>query len=51
MAVVYFVVIMPIGVVMRLMGRNPMRHRASDSGPWALRAEGAARRSDLTRQF
>src|ERR1051326_2928088 len=29
---VYFVVLTPIGVLMRLIGRNPLRHRAQNGG-------------------
>ena len=35
MGLVYFVVIMPAGVVMRLFGRNPLRHRAIQDSYWA----------------
>jgi hypothetical protein len=35
--VVYFVVLMPIGVVMRLFGRNPIRHHAVSDSYWAPR--------------
>ncbi len=49
MAVVYFVVLAPIGVIMRLMGRNSLtaQHRADSI--WVSR--GNDRRGDLERQF
>jgi len=46
MAIVYFGAISTIGVVMRAIGKNPLRH--SDSG-WIKRDDGG--RSDLQRQF
>jgi len=46
MAIVYFGAISTIGVLMRAIGKNPLRH--SDSG-WIKRDDGG--RSDLQRQF
>jgi hypothetical protein len=48
MGVVYFVVLLPVGLLMRLMGRNPIRHRAVDGSYWAPRA---GPRGGLTNQF
>jgi hypothetical protein len=47
-AAVYFVAIMPTGLLMRVLGRNPLARRQQDT-LWVSR--GDARRSDLRRQF
>jgi hypothetical protein len=49
MGVVYFVVLAPIGLLMRVFGRSPLRSRAGNSA-WVTRAPDA-RRSALERQF
>jgi hypothetical protein len=49
MGVIYFVVLTPIGLLMRVFGRNPLRARAATS-VWVTRAP-EARRSVLERQF
>jgi hypothetical protein len=48
LAVVYFGVIMPIGLIARVFGRNPIRNRPVDGSYWMARAE---RRGDMTNQF
>ena len=48
LGIVYFVVMMPVGVLMRLFGRNPVRHQPRDDSFWALRNEPRGR---LTNQF
>ena len=35
MGIVFFVVIAPVGLLMRLFGRNPIRHRAVNQSYWA----------------
>lgn len=50
MGVVYFVVLTPIALVRRTFGHNALV-RASGDSFWITRPAGAARRSDLTRQF
>lgn len=47
MGVTYFLVMTPIGLLMRLFGRNPLRHRERNGGFW-FKAGG---RSDLEDQF
>ena len=37
MGIVFFVVITPAGLVMRLFGRNPIRHREVNRSYWAAR--------------
>lgn len=49
MAVLYFVVFMPVGLVMRAFGRNALV-RPDGESYWVARPDGA-RRSDLTRPF
>ncbi len=49
MGVVYFVVLTPIGVLMRLVGRRPLVHPEQDGGFW--RAAPSGGRADLERQF
>ena len=48
MGVIYFAVFTPIGVAMRLAGRNPMVHSNATGSTWIRRTSG---RSDLSRQF
>jgi hypothetical protein len=48
--VVYYLTVLPIGLLMRAMGRNPLVRAERAGGFWVERpAEG--RRSDLERQF
>ena len=49
MGVVYFLVLAPVGMVMRLFGRNPMRHKPADGSFWMARDSGQGH--DLRRQF
>ena len=45
----YFLVLSPIGVLIRLLGRNPLRHRERDGGFWVPAPSGG--RSNLENQF
>ena len=49
MGLIYFGVMTPIGVMMRMCGRNPLRHREREGGYWMSAASGTA--SDLDNQF
>ncbi len=49
MGIIYFVLIAPIGGVMRLFGRNPMTTHHGRPSVWVGRTTGS--RSDLERQF
>ena len=49
MGIVFFVVMTPIGLLMRLFGRRPLVHRERSGGFWAAPASGG--RSDIERQF
>jgi hypothetical protein len=48
MGIVYFVVIFPVGLCMRLLGRNPIRHRPAGGSYWFDRSQ---RRGGMTDQF
>jgi hypothetical protein len=49
MGIVFYVVMMPIGFLMRLAGRRPLVHRAVDDSFWMPPPSGG--RSDLNHQF
>ena len=50
LGIFYFAVLTPMGLVLRLAGRSPLRRRRDAATYWVRRAPGA-RRSDLRRQF
>lgn len=50
MAVIYLLVITPIGLAFRLLKGNPVLRRSAESY-WIPRERDAGRRGDLTRQF
>ena len=50
MGVVFFLVITPIALLMRLFGKAPMRPRHGSATYWVAR-DPSATRGDLTRQF
>ena len=47
---IYFLVLAPIGLLMRAMGRNPVRRTAVDGSFWVVRGA-KAQRADIERQF
>ena len=50
MGVLYFLVLLPAGAIMRLAGKRPLEHASGEHGYWVLRArEGTA--STMERQF
>lgn len=49
MGIVYFLVITPISLVMRLFGRQPMNSKAVNGSYWIAAPSGG--RSDITHQF
>jgi hypothetical protein len=51
MGVVYFLVLTPIGLLMRLVGRHPLRHVEHEHSYWKPRPAGARQSADLRRQF
>jgi hypothetical protein len=48
MGIVFFLVILPVGLIMRVFGHNPMRHKAENRSYWAPRSEA---RGNMTNQF
>ena len=48
MGIVFFIVIMPVGLIMRTLGRNPMRHEPKGESYWAPHGDG---RGTLSNQF
>ena len=51
MAVVFFLVVVPIGWLMRMFGRNPLMHHGSDGGYWMPLTGDAATPRNMERQF
>jgi hypothetical protein len=52
MGIVFLVAITPIAVALRLMGRNPLEHRApANGGYWKARPPESRARTDLEHQF
>jgi hypothetical protein len=51
MAVMYFVVLTPVGLLRRAFGGNSLRHAESASGFWKERPAGARRSASMERQF
>ena len=51
MGIVYFGVVAPIGAVMRVLGRNPLRHAEVAGSFWVARSEDGEGRGGLERQF
>jgi hypothetical protein len=50
LGVVYFAAVTPLGLVRRIVGKNPLVHRPRDGGYWATRPP-EQRRSPMDRQF
>jgi hypothetical protein len=51
MAIMYYVVITPMALLRRGLGRNPIVHRAASNGFWQQRPEHARRSASMERQF
>jgi len=51
MGVVYFLVLTPVGLVLRIARRRPLSKRGTKSGYWVDRSEEAGRRGAMERQF
>ena len=49
LAVMYFLIITPVGVLRRAMAHNPIVHRPAEYGYWKRRAKG--RSASMERQF
>ena len=50
MSIIYFLVLTPAGIILRLVGHRPMKAKEVGDGFWVDRVEDRAR-SDLSRQF
>ncbi len=51
MGIVYFVVLTPIGLLMRLFGKNPIRRPAAEGSFWVRRPASDAKRGTMEHQF
>lgn len=51
MGIVYFLVLTPTGLVMRLLGRHPLRREPEDDSFWISTRRGDRGTSDMNRQF
>ena len=51
MAVMYLVVLTPVGVLRRRLGGNPLAHSPTSDGYWKARPENARRSASMQRQF
>ncbi len=51
MGIVYFLVLTPIALVVRLSGQNPLTPKESGGSFWILRTVDAERRGGMNRQF
>jgi hypothetical protein len=51
MGLIYFVVLTPTGLLIRLFGRNPLKHRPREGSYWVTRPAETPERNSLTRQF
>ena len=49
--ILYFGVIAPAGLLLRLAGKNPLRHAPSQTSFWIPREAGARRRGDMDHLF
>jgi len=51
MAIIYLVILTPVGLLRRNLGSNPLVHQAGAAGFWKTRPAGARRSPNLRRQF
>lgn len=51
LAIVYFLVVTPIGLGVRLFGRNPIRQKPIDGSFWRRRDPSTDRRGTMSNQF
>lgn len=51
LGIVYFVVLMPVGLLMRVFGRRPLDRSPALASWWITRAPETRQRADLERQF
>ena len=51
MGIVFYGVIFPIGMIMRLFGHRPLRHVSPDGSHWMARPTGPEAHGSMERQF
>ncbi len=51
MGVIYLLVLTPVGLLRRTLGKDPMVHQPATSGYWHSRPEGRRRTASMRRQF
>ena len=51
MGIVYFVFLMPVGCVKRLLRQNTLVHEPREGSYWIKRQPGTGSRTDMARQF
>jgi hypothetical protein len=51
LGIVYYLVLTPVGLVMRLAGQRPLEHGARGQSTWLPRETDPARRTGMERQF
>jgi hypothetical protein len=51
LGVVYFLVMLPVGILLRLLGRNPLKPKHETGSFWIPRADDADRRGTMNNQF
>ena len=51
LGIVYFSGITPIGIVRRLFGCNPLKHRGGDGRSWLTRGRRGHQQTDMEHQF
>lgn len=51
MGIVYYVILTPTGLLMRLFGRNPLRHGTAGRELWVSRKRGNETKTSMQRQF
>jgi hypothetical protein len=51
MGVVYYVTLVPIGLVMQVLGKDPLSRGEVDGGFWVTRPAGERKSRDLHHQF
>ena len=51
LGIIYFVVLLPVGLLMRLVGRRPLERPSKAASWWIARAPDARQRADMEHQF
>ena len=51
MGIVYFIVLTPIALVVRMVKGNPLDHSEGEAGYWHLRDDSDGTKTDMRRQF